>query len=102
MPGLPAPDDGLWYKDAILYEVHVKAFYDSDADGVGDFRGLMDKLDYLQDLGVTAIWLLPTFPSPLRDDGYDISDYYNVQPAYGTLQDFEDCVEAAHSRGPLV
>ncbi|HYY89788.1 MAG TPA: maltose alpha-D-glucosyltransferase, partial [Chloroflexota bacterium] len=97
--GIPGPDVALWYKDAILYEVHVKAFYDSDADGVGDFRGLMEKLDYLQDLGISAIWLLPTFPSPLRDDGYDISDYFNVQPAYGSLQDFEDFVEAAHSRG---
>src|SRR5437764_3713219 len=97
--GIPGPDDPLWYKDAILYEVHVKAFYDSNADGMGDFRGLLEKLDYLQDLGVTAIWLLPTFPSPLRDDGYDISDYLNVQPSYGQLQDFEDFVEAAHSRG---
>src|SRR5919197_1614517 len=97
--GIPGPDVALWYKDAILYEVHVKAFYDSNADGVGDFRGLMEKLDYLQDLGISAIWLLPTFPSPLRDDGYDISDYFNVQPAYGSLQDFEDFVQAAHSRG---
>ena len=70
------PDsDPLWYKDAIIYEVHVRAFYDSDEDGMGDFRGLTKKLDYLQDLGITAIWLLPFFPSPWRDDGYDISDY---------------------------
>jgi maltose alpha-D-glucosyltransferase / alpha-amylase len=97
--GISGPEDPLWFKDAILYEVHVKAFFDSNADGIGDFHGLMEKLDYLQDLGVSAIWLLPTFPSPLRDDGYDISDYYSVQPAYGSLQDFQDFVEAAHSRG---
>src|ERR687885_844643 len=97
--GISGPEDPLWFKDAILYEVHVKAFFDSNADGIGDFHGLMEKLDYLQDLGVSAIWLLPTFPSPLRDDGYDISDYFNVQPAYGSLQDFQDFVEAAHSRG---
>jgi maltose alpha-D-glucosyltransferase / alpha-amylase len=97
--GAPGPDDPLWYKDAILYEVHVKAFFDGNDDGTGDFRGLIEKLDYLQDLGVTAIWLLPTYPSPLRDDGYDIADYMSVQPAYGTLEDFEDFVEAAHGRG---
>jgi maltose alpha-D-glucosyltransferase / alpha-amylase len=97
--GTPGPDDPTWYKDAIIYEAHVKAFYDGNGDGIGDFRGLIDKLDYLQDLGVTAIWLLPTFPSPLRDDGYDISDYYNIQPSYGSLDDFEAFVEAAHNRG---
>jgi maltose alpha-D-glucosyltransferase / alpha-amylase len=97
--GIPGPDEPLWYKDAILYELHVKAFFDSTDDGVGDFRGLIEKLDYLQDLGVTALWLLPTYPSPLRDDGYDISDYMNVQPAYGSVEDFEAFVEAAHSRG---
>jgi maltose alpha-D-glucosyltransferase/alpha-amylase len=97
--GMPGPDDPDWYKDAILYELHVKAFFDANDDGVGDFRGLMEKLDYLQDLGVTALWLLPTFPSPLRDDGYDIADYENVQPAYGNMGDFEAFVEAAHSRG---
>ncbi len=97
--GVSGPDDPLWYKDAIVYEVHVKAFFDSNDDGVGDFRGLIEKLDYVQDLGVTAIWLLPTYPSPLKDDGYDISDYRDIQPAYGTLQDFEDFVEAAHRRG---
>ncbi|MPZ24206.1 MAG: hypothetical protein GEU28_11850, partial [Dehalococcoidia bacterium] len=68
-------DDALWYKDAVIYEVHVRAFADSDGDGAGDFRGLTEKLDYLQDLGVTAIWLLPFYPSPLKDDGYDIADY---------------------------
>jgi maltose alpha-D-glucosyltransferase/alpha-amylase len=97
--GIPGPPDPLWYKDAILYEIHVKAFFDSDDDGVGDFRGLIQKLDYIQDLGVTALWLLPTFPSPGRDDGYDISDYLNVQPAYGQLRDFEAFVDAAHERG---
>ena len=73
-------DDPLWYKDAIIYELHVRAFCDSDGDGIGDFRGLTEKLDYLQDLGVTALWLLPFYPSPLRDDGYDIADYTRRQP----------------------
>ena len=72
-----------WYKDAVIYEVHIKAFRDGNGDGIGDFVGLMQKLDYLQDLGVTAIWLLPFYPSPLRDDGYDIADYYSINPAYG-------------------
>jgi len=82
-------DDPLWYKDAIIYELHVRAFYDSNANGVGDFRGLTQKLDYLQDLGVTALWLLPFCPSPLKDDGYDMADYTDVHPLYGTLADFE-------------
>ena len=81
--------DPLWYKDAIIYETHVKAFFDSNNDGIGDFAGLTQKLDYLQDLGVTCLWLLPFFPSPLRDDGYDIADYCNVHPSYGTLDDFK-------------
>jgi maltose alpha-D-glucosyltransferase / alpha-amylase len=94
------PDsDPLWYKDAIIYEVHARAFYDSDEDGMGDFRGLTQKLDYLQDLGITAIWLLPFFPSPWRDDGYDISDYNDVHPAYGTLRDFQNFLKQAHRRG---
>jgi maltose alpha-D-glucosyltransferase/alpha-amylase len=97
--GIPGSDDPLWYKDAILYELHVKAFFDSNDDGVGDYRGLLEKLDYIQELGVTAVWLLPTFPSPLRDDGYDIADYNNIQPSYGNLNDFEAFVEAAHARG---
>src|SRR5438093_6239714 len=84
------PDDPLWYKDAIIYEVHVRAFHDSVGDGVGDFRGLTQKLDYLQDLGVTAIWLLPFYPSPLRDDGYDIADYTSINTAYGALPDFQE------------
>ncbi|MFL6258548.1 MAG: maltose alpha-D-glucosyltransferase [Thermoanaerobaculia bacterium] len=92
-------DDPLWYKDAILYEVHVRAFFDSDGDGRGDFQGLTAKLDYLRDLGVTAIWLLPFYPSPWRDDGYDISDYTTVHPAYGTLEDFQLCLDEAHKRG---
>src|SRR5437867_1576211 len=90
--------DPLWYKDAIIYETHVKAFFDSNGDGVGDFPGLLDKLDYLQDLGVTCLWLLPFFPSPLRDDGYDIADYVNVHPLYGTLDDFKTFLKAAHDR----
>jgi maltose alpha-D-glucosyltransferase/alpha-amylase len=92
-------DDPLWYKDAIIYELHVRAFSDSDGDGVGDFPGLIEKLDYLQDLGVTAIWLLPFYPSPLRDDGYDISDYTDILPAYGTMRDFRIFVQEAHRRG---
>ena len=91
--------DPLWYKDAIIYEVHVRAFFDSNNDGIGDFPGLMQKLDYLQDLGVTCLWVLPFFPSPLRDDGYDISDYLTVNPSYGTLDDFRQFLAAAHARG---
>jgi maltose alpha-D-glucosyltransferase/alpha-amylase len=90
--------DPLWYKDAIIYELPVKAFFDSNQDGIGDFGGLLQKLDYLQDLGVTCLWLLPFFPSPLRDDGYDISDYCNVHSAYGTLEDFRAFLDAAHGR----
>ena len=81
--------DPLWYKDAIIYEVHVRAFADGNGDGMGDFAGLTGKLDYLQSLGITAIWLLPFCPSPWKDDGYDISDYTDVHSAYGTLRDFE-------------
>ena len=92
-------NDPLWFKDAIIYELHVRAFHDSNADGVGDFRGLVDKLDYLQDLGVTAIWLLPFCPSPLRDDGYDIADFTNIHPSYGTRKDFRAFVREAHRRG---
>jgi maltose alpha-D-glucosyltransferase / alpha-amylase len=90
--------DPLWYKDAIIYELHVKTFCDSDGDGMGDFRGLMEKLDYLQELGITAIWLLPFYPSPLRDDGYDIADYFDVNPNFGTLEDFRAFLDAAHQR----
>ncbi len=91
-------NDPLWFKNAIIYEVPVRAFADSNADGIGDFRGLTEKLDYLQDLGVTALWVLPFFPSPLRDDGYDIADYTSVNPIYGTLEDFKEFLEAAHRR----
>jgi maltose alpha-D-glucosyltransferase/alpha-amylase len=95
----PLEDDPLWYKDAVIYEVHVRTFADSDGDGIGDFRGLIEKLDYLADLGVTAVWLLPFYPSPLKDDGYDIADYFSVHPAYGTLRDFKDFLKEAHQRG---
>ena len=91
--------DPLWYKDAIIYELHVRAFKDSNGDGIGDFQGLIQKLDYLQDLGVTCLWLLPFFPSPLKDDGYDISDYLGVHPMYGTIEDFQNFLNAAHERG---
>ena len=91
--------DPLWYKDAIVYELHVKAFFDSTDDGIGDFAGLSRKLDYLHDLGVTAIWLLPFYPSPLKDDGYDIADYRSIHPRYGTMKDFRRFVNEAHDRG---
>ena len=88
-----------WYKDAIIYQIHVRAFFDSNGDGIGDFQGLAQKLDYVQELGVNAIWLMPFFPSPLRDDGYDISDYRSVHPSYGTLEDFKTFLSIAHDRG---
>jgi maltose alpha-D-glucosyltransferase/alpha-amylase len=91
-------DDLHWYKDAIIYELHIKAFCDGDADGIGDFQGLLQKLDYLQDLGVTAIWLLPFYPSPLKDDGYDIADYYNINPSYGDIPQFRHLLKEAHRR----
>jgi maltose alpha-D-glucosyltransferase/alpha-amylase len=91
-------DDPLWYKDAIIYELHVRSFFDSREDGVGDFRGLTRKLDYLVDLGVTALWLLPFYPSPLRDDGYDIAGYSTINPAYGTMRDFKEFLREAHRR----
>ena len=98
-PPLIAPaSDPLWFKDAVVYQLHVKAFFDSNNDGIGDFQGLTQKLDYMQGLGVTCLWMLPFFPSPLKDDGYDISDYRNVHPSYGTLDDFRALVEAAHQR----
>ncbi len=92
-------DDPLWFKDAVIYEVPVKSFADSNGDGIGDFRGLTEKLDYLQDLGVTAIWTLPFFPSPLRDDGYDIADYLSINPIYGSLEDFQELLNESHARG---
>ncbi len=88
----------LWYKDAIIYELHIKAFMDANDDGVGDFQGLLSKLDYLEELGVTTIWLLPFYPSPLKDDGYDIMDYYTINPSYGNVNDFKKFVKAAHQR----
>jgi maltose alpha-D-glucosyltransferase / alpha-amylase len=91
--------DNLWYKDAVIYQLHVRTFCDSNADGIGDFAGLTQRLDYLQELGITAIWLLPFYPSPLRDDGYDIADYTSVHPNYGSLEDFKTFLNAAHSRG---
>jgi len=94
--------DPLWYKDAVIYELHVRAFADSNNDGIGDFGGLLSRLDYLQDLGVTCIWLLPFFPSPLRDDGYDIANYVDVNPSYGTIDDFKQFLDAAHQRGMQV
>jgi maltose alpha-D-glucosyltransferase / alpha-amylase len=88
-----------WYKDAIIYQIHVRTFYDSDSDGIGDFQGLAQRLDYVQELGVDTIWLMPFFPSPLRDDGYDISDYRSVHPSYGTLEDFKAFLSKAHELG---
>ena len=90
--------ENLWYKDAVIYQLHVRTFCDSNGDGIGDFRGLTNRLDYLQELGINAIWLLPFYPSPLRDDGYDIADYTSVHPSYGSLQDFKDFLKAAHDR----
>src|SRR5271154_134589 len=91
--------DALWYKDAVIYQLNVKSFFDSNDDGIGDFRGLTSKLEYIRDLGVNTIWLLPFYPSPLKDDGYDIADYYNVHPRYGTLNDFRVFLREAHRRG---
>jgi maltose alpha-D-glucosyltransferase / alpha-amylase len=91
--------DPLWYKDAVIYEAHVRAFFDSNNDGIGDFAGLTEKLDYLQGLGINAVWLLPFYPSPLRDDGYDIADYEAVHPSYGTIQDVDRFIDEAHKRG---
>jgi maltose alpha-D-glucosyltransferase/alpha-amylase len=92
-------DDPLWYKDAIIYELPIKAFHDSNGDGIGDLPGLTKKIGYLQDLGITTVWLLPFYPSPLKDDGYDISDYFNIHPDYGTLGDFKEFLREAHQRG---
>lgn len=94
------PDDNIhWYKDAIIYELHIKAFRDSNGDGIGDLQGLLEKLDYLEELGVTAIWLLPFYPSPLRDDGYDIADYYSINTSYGDIKIFKKLMREAHKRG---
>lgn len=98
MPNIVFNDKLHWYKDAIIYEVHIKAFRDGNGDGIGDIKGLLEKLDYLQDLGVTTIWLLPFYPSPLRDDGYDIADYYSINPAYGDIEQFKNFLTEAHNR----
>ncbi|WP_034642244.1 maltose alpha-D-glucosyltransferase [Desulfovibrio inopinatus] len=96
------PSDPLWYKDAVIYEVHIKAFCDVDGDGIGDFSGFTTKLDYLRDLGVTAIWLLPFYPSPLRDDGYDIAEYMDIHPDYGDMETFKTFIDEAHALGLYV
>ena len=98
-PAVSATDDPTWFKDAIIYQIHIKSFFDANNDGVGDFRGVMEKLDYIAELGITAIWLLPFYPSPRRDDGYDIADYRGVHPDYGSLADARAFVQAAHERG---
>src|SRR3979409_758930 len=90
------PQDALWYKDAVIYQVNVKSFFDSNDDGIGDFKGLTSKLEYIRDLGVNTIWLMPFYPSPLKDDGYDIADYQNVHPQFGTLDDFRAMLREAH------
>ena len=92
-------DDGLWYKDAIFYQVYPRAFKDTNADGRGDLKGIEDRLDYLKDLGVDCIWLMPIYPSPLKDDGYDIADFYHIDPMYGDLTDFEVLLQSLHARG---
>ena len=92
-------DDPLWYKDAVFYELRVRSLYDSDGDGIGDFRGLLTKLDYFKELGVTTLWLLPFYPSPMKDDGYDTADYLDVHPDCGTLQDFRMFLREAHRKG---
>jgi maltose alpha-D-glucosyltransferase / alpha-amylase len=98
-PELATPPKPLWFKEAIIYQLHIKTFCDSNNDGIGDFQGLLSKLDYLKNLGISAIWLLPFYPSPLRDDGYDIADYFTVNPSYGTLDDFKHFLDAAHKAG---
>jgi maltose alpha-D-glucosyltransferase/alpha-amylase len=98
-PQIDTSDDPQWYRDAVIYQLNVKAFFDTNNDGVGDFKGVTAKLDYVKDLGVNTIWLMPFYPSPLRDDGYDISEYENVNPQYGTLEDFKEMLDAAHQRG---
>ncbi|HSB24808.1 MAG TPA: maltose alpha-D-glucosyltransferase, partial [Burkholderiaceae bacterium] len=97
--GSAIADDPLWYKDAVIYELHIKAYADANGDGIGDFRGLTQHLDHVHELGVNTIWLLPFYPSPLRDDGYDVADYEDVHPSYGTLEDFKAFVVEAHRRG---
>src|ERR1041384_23178 len=90
--------DPLWFKDAIFYELHVKTFRDGNDDGIGDFRGLIEKLDYLEWLGVDCLWLLPFFPSPLRDDGYDVANFFAISTDYGSMADLREFLEQAHKR----
>ena len=94
---VPKTSEPLWYKDAVIYQLHVKTFADGNGDGIGDFKGLIGKLSYLRDLGVDCLWLLPMYPSPFRDDGYDIADYRSIHPSYGTLEDFAEFLDAAHA-----
>jgi len=94
--------DPLWFKRAVFYEIHIRGFFDGNDDGSGDFRGLIEKLDYLQWLGVDCVWLLPIYPSPLRDGGYDIADFFEIHPDYGTVDDFREFVDQAHQRGMRV
>src|SRR6266403_5578408 len=93
------PASSNWFKGAIIYQLHIKTFCDANNDGIGDFQGLLSKLDYLRNLGVTVIWLLPFYPSPLKDDGYDIAEYTSINPAYGSLAEFQELPAAAHQRG---
>src|SRR3990167_9052361 len=95
---IDSSDDPLWYRDAVIYQLNVKAFFDTNADGMGDFPGVTAKLDYVRALGVNTIWLMPFYPSPLKDDGYDVADYHNVHPQYGTRSDFRQFVREAHRR----
>lgn len=99
MPNSEIGDDQYWYKDAVIYQLHIKTFFDSNGDGFGDFAGLIEKLDYVQELGINCLWILPFYPSPLRDDGYDIADYTTVNPTYGKLEDFKLFMQEAHRRG---
>src|SRR3990167_7019743 len=98
-PAIPIEDDPLWFKDAVIYQLNIKAFFDSNDDGMGDLKGITSKLDYVKDLGVNTLWLMPFYPSPLKDDGYDISEYNNVHPQYGTRNDFRTMLREAHRRG---
>lgn len=91
--------DPFWYKDAVIYQAHVRSFFDANNDGYGDFEGLREKLSYLESLGVNTLWLMPFFQSPLKDDGYDISDYHQILPVHGTLEDFKRFLDEAHARG---
>ena len=93
----PLDQNTQWYKDAIIYQLHVKSFFDGNGDGIGDFKGLTQKLDYIEGLGATAIWLLPFYPSPQRDDGYDIADYFGINPAFGSLRDFKVCAKRTNA-----